>query len=168
MLYFLHHMYMFRGGLLSALSSSTSGVFSGSSRWCFSLGRIGPRGPCQSTGAKGRYQTCCILLCSLHLRQIQLWLTGRALSLIHLALASLPSVFMALCLTLSSPWHRTLTSFTQCSVAEEEKMCDREMCSISFSQYHTSKSAIVKYQHVSDLTVDQPHDCECNFAIIVQ
>lgn len=153
---------------VSALSSSTSGVFSGSSRWCFSLGCIGPRGPCQSTGAKGRYQTCCILLCSLHLRQIQLWLTGRALSLIHLALASLPSVFMALCLTLSSPWHRTLTSFTQCSVAEEEKMCDREMCSISFSQYHTNKSAIVKYLPVSDLTVDQPHDCECDCAIIVQ
>lgn len=129
-IYCIQHMCMCRGGLLSAVSNSTSGVFSGSCRWCFSLGHIGPQGPCQSTRAKGRHQTCCILLCSLHLRQIQLWLTGRALSLIHLALTSFPSVFMALCLTLYSPWHRTLTSFTHSSVPEEGK-CVTEICSIS-------------------------------------
>lgn len=42
------------------------------------------------------------------------------------------------------------TCFFHSMFCGREKMCDREMCSI----------AVVKYHHISDLTVDQPHDCD--------
>lgn len=131
---YLQHISMWRTGILSSVSSSTSGVFSGSSRWCFSLGCTGPWGPSQSTGAKGRHQTCCILLYSLHLRQIQLWLTGRALSLIHLVLASLPSVLWLCVSPFPLPDTRHLfLSLTVLWLKRGEKLCDREICSISVS-----------------------------------